>query len=415
MSLPIRPLPVAECWDCHSCAGCCRGHTVILDDEDRRRLEAQAWDRHPDFRGTPIVVRRGLLRPEYVLAQRADGSCVFLMENGYCRIHAEHGEPAKPWPCRMFPFQLIPVDKHIRLTMRRNCPSAAAGHGRPLSAHLDFVRSLAHHALPQDKPVPPPRIAGERQREWADVLSVHGVLERVMLDQRLPLVRRITMGLVFCDLLHQSWLHKLDRKQLGELARVLEQLASEKVGELFGERAAPSRNASLLFRQAAAEYARFHPNLGDRPSWPQRWRMLTAALRIARGKGQLPRIHDVFPQATFAELEQPLGSLPEPVMTPIRTYFEAMTASLQYCGSGRFGWSLVDGFRALGLAYPIAMWILRWLAAGAEPTAEQAIQTVCIVDRSHYYPLLAGYRHRKRLSTLARLGELERLVVWYAR
>jgi hypothetical protein len=37
------------------------------------------------------------------------------------------------------------------------------------------------------------------------------------------------------------------------------------------------------------------------------------------------------------------------------------------------------------------------------------------LDRSHYYPLLAGYRHRQRLGILASLDELERLIVWYAR
>jgi hypothetical protein len=61
------------------------------------------------------------------------------------------------------------------------------------------------------------------------------------------------------------------------------------------------------------------------------------------------------------------------------------------------------------------MWTLRWLSNGRAPTPDDAIQTLVILDRSHYYPLLAGYRHRQRLGILARLDELENLAIYYAR
>ena len=38
-----------------------------------------------------------------------------------------------------------------------------------------------------------------------------------------------------------------------------------------------------------------------------------------------------------------------------------------------------------------------------------------LLDRSHHYPLLTGGRRRRRVRTLARIGELERLLAWYAR
>lgn len=413
LDVSLRVLPVLEQWDCHSCGICCKAHTVFLDDEDLKRLRAQQWDQHPDFKKISVTQRVGWLRPQFVLSQQKDGSCVFLTKDGLCSIHKEHGEPAKPWACRMFPFQVLPTAKGHVLTMRRNCPSAAANNGRPLRQHLDYVRSLADKAMPAGDPVPP-RVVAASPRSWSDAQRVMDALQRLMLEE-LPVVRKLCHGLAFCDAIAQCKANRLSGEPLKELTALAESAAPAEAAKWFRDRLAPSPAGAVLFRQGAAEYMRFHPNIGDRPGLAERLRLLWAAVRIARGKGTLPRIHPDLPPADFNDLERPLGSLPAEVLRPIHSYFEAMVASGQYCGAGRAGWSVVDGYRALVFAYPVAMWALRWFSAGREPTVEDAVNVVCIVDRSHYYPLLNGYRHRKRLQTLSRLGDLSRAVVWLAR
>ena len=126
MPLPIKPLPIVERWDCHQCGVCCRGSLVPLSAEDLARLKAQGWAEHPDFRGTPIVARDSWLGGEYRLAHRDDGSCVFLLPDGLCRIHKELGFDAKPLICRTFPLQIVPREGVAYVTIRRACPSAAA-------------------------------------------------------------------------------------------------------------------------------------------------------------------------------------------------------------------------------------------------------------------------------------------------
>ena len=144
MSLPLATLPLAERWDCHQCGICCYGSIVRLSELDRQRLKEQGWDSHPDYRGIQTVVREGWFSSQYHLAQRDDGSCVFLMPDGLCRIHKEFGFEAKPLLCQMFPRQIIPLGDKAVLTIRRACPSAVQDLGRLAEEHLpDVVRTAA--------------------------------------------------------------------------------------------------------------------------------------------------------------------------------------------------------------------------------------------------------------------------------
>src|SRR5262249_28142361 len=143
MPLPIRHLPVVQNWDCHVCGTCCKEYVVTVTDEEKRRIEAQGWDRVNDLEGRAPFVRHGpsSARPGACWARggrannRPDGSCVFLSEQGRCRVHERHGYETKPLPCRLFPFVLVPTGDHWSVGLRYACPSAAANKGRPLPEH----------------------------------------------------------------------------------------------------------------------------------------------------------------------------------------------------------------------------------------------------------------------------------------
>ena len=81
--LTILPLP-SQRYSCHGCGNCCRDFTVQLREADLEKLRSQDWER---TLGDVTVEFRG----RRFLAQRADGACVFLLEGGKCRIHAEFG------------------------------------------------------------------------------------------------------------------------------------------------------------------------------------------------------------------------------------------------------------------------------------------------------------------------------------
>src|SRR5262245_53188021 len=118
MAFPIHHLPVVQNWDCHVCCTCCKEYQVPVTDEERLSVEAQGWTREdlgglaPFRRVGPPWARR------WVLNHRADDSCVFLSEQGRCKIHEKHGYETKPLPCRLFPFVLVPVSDHWRVGLR---------------------------------------------------------------------------------------------------------------------------------------------------------------------------------------------------------------------------------------------------------------------------------------------------------
>lgn len=158
-----------------------------------------------------------------------------------------------------------------------------------------------------------------------------------------------------------------------------------------------------------------HPKLVTDESWSERLRLFRRAMAFGRGKGRVPQMHDCFAETTFEDLERPLGHLAVEVLRPLNTYFEVAAASKHYALLGRRSWSLVESFRALAMAYPVAMWILRLVCGERSPALEDVIEVVVAIDRGQGYAPLVGRRHRAQINTLARLGELPRLVVWYAR
>jgi lysine-N-methylase len=410
MSLPIRTLPILEHWDCQQCGQCCRGSIVRLDDDDMARLREQHWEEQPEFQGVRTVVSQGLLFKMHTLAKRPDGSCVFLTAEGRCRIHELHGFDAKPRICRLFPLQLVPLDDVALLTMRRSCPSAAADAGRPVTKQLAEGRPFL---LPGQSATAPPKILHGFRGEWRDARFVAEALERLMTDRRYPLVRRWIHALQFGRLLSDCRLRRL--KAMGELVEVLESAALEGAGDWFRDRQPPSAPIAVLFRQTAGEYSRLHPRSLVQVGWRQRLGVAGTAVKLVRGRGSLPALIEGYPAATFSDLERPLGALDPEVLVPLDGYFESHVASWRYAMLGSCNWSLIDGIRAAALSYAVALWLWRWSSGPEGIRPEEIIPIIGCLDRGQGYGPLLGGRHRHRVVTIARDGQLERLVAWYAR
>jgi len=108
-------------------------------------------------------------------------------------------------------------------------------------------------------------------------------------------------------------------------------------------------------------------------------------------------------------LERPLGPLAIDVLQPLSRFYESHAMSKRYILAQPSG-SLVESVRRLAFTLPMALWMLRWLAAEREPTANDMVQIVVALERGFVLPSLgraAGY--------LAESGQLERLIVWYSR
>lgn len=361
-----------------------------------------------------MVASRGS-SSRFRLAHRSDGSCVFLNEDGLCRIHSQYGLEAKPTICQTFPLQLVPHEKQVVLTIRRACPSAAADLGSPTSHHLPFIKQLVRDHRLKAESIPPPLLKFGELRDWKTTRNVLESAGELLRDQRYPPVRRLVHALQFASLLQKAKTRSLSDTQIVELAQTLADCAPEESKPFFEERQMPKSYSKVMFRLMAVDCARLHPEGRHQSKWSARFQLSKIAWKIVRGTGKTPVVDKIFPIVNFDEIEKPLGALPPEVYQPLSRFIETTASSFLYALADRRGWSVVESIRGLSLLFPVGLWLLRWLSQGRPPLREDMLKIVVALDRSQGYEPLSGSLHRWRLATLSVNAELERLVVWYAR
>jgi lysine-N-methylase len=423
MSLPVRTLPVLQNWDCQATGTCCHEYRVTLSEDEVKRLTAQGWDAGRDLGGLEPFKQVGpFWNRKTQLNHRDDGSCVFLSPEGRCRIHEKHGYDAKPLPCRLFPFVLVPAGDHWRVGLRYACPSAAANRGRALPQHHDDLVAFADQLAEREKlqpqadgslASPPPLDSGDRL-DWPDTLRLVDALVRLLADRRDPIERRMRKCLHLSAMMRQAKLENVHGRQLGELLDLLAGAAEAETPASPMLLPAPGWIGRILFRQAAALFTRkdHGPNRGLAARG--RIALLGAAWRFARGTGPIPRMHRGLPETTFEEVEVPRGPLPAEAEQILERYYAIKVGSLQFCGASSFGLPFWEGFEVLALTLPLVRWVARM---HRDRPADEAVTHALTVVDDHigFNRVLASVRQRLSFHILSRTGELARLVAWYSR
>ncbi len=424
MSFPIRHLPVLQNWDCHVCGTCCQEYLVAITEDERKRIEEQGWDRDKDLGGHAPFQRSGPFWARRTqLNHRPDGSCVFLSEQGRCRIHERFGYETKPLPCRLFPFVLVPHGDHWAVGVRYACPSAAANKGRPLPKHDDELREFVAQLVRRENLTPepdgsliaPPRLHGRKRVDWPELQRFVKGLLSLLRDRSGPMERRMRKCLAFATLCRQAKdIHELKGDALRELLDVLEGYSGGEVPADANAVPPPGWVGRVLFRQALAVYTRkdHGPNRG--PDIRGRASLLRAAWRFAVGRGRIPRMHAWLPETTFEGVEQPGGALSPQADEILERYYAMKIGSMQFCGATAFGMSFWEGFEALALTFPVLLWVAR--ALQPLPAEEAVTKALSIVDDHFGFNRVLGtLRQRVSFRILARRGELSRLIAWYSR
>ncbi|MEZ6080804.1 MAG: hypothetical protein R3C56_35570 [Pirellulaceae bacterium] len=209
---------------------------------------------------------------------------------------------------------------------------------------------------------------------------------------------------------------RLTDRQIAEPARTLAELMPEEAKlPFFEDRKSPTRISKILFRLTAVSYARLHPHCRHEANWTMRLDLARTSWKCLRGSGQTPVWGHAFPAATFESLEEPLGIKSPDIYLPLSRLIETTSESFLYALANRGRWSVTDSIRGLALLFPIGMWLLRWRASHREPTMEDMLNIVVALDRGQGDQSLSSKLQRRKLAMLGCNGELERLVVWYAR
>lgn len=121
-----RPLEVLDFrLRCDGNGSCCTTYASIPFTQDEcRRAEAavpevvEELGRH-SRRFLPV---HGAEPATLMAVTTQDGACVFLGDDGRCRVHARAGAAAKPRGCRSFPAQLVDDGEAVRVSVTVECP-----------------------------------------------------------------------------------------------------------------------------------------------------------------------------------------------------------------------------------------------------------------------------------------------------
>ncbi|MFO0809441.1 MAG: YkgJ family cysteine cluster protein [Gemmataceae bacterium] len=419
MSWPVKHLPVIQNWDCHGCGQCCQEYEVIVTDAERERIAAQGWEGDPAIPKGPLFVRTGpRRRGQYRINSKADNTCIFLNDDGRCRIHAKFGSAAKPLACQIYPYVLVPAGDHWRVGVRFACPSAVDNLGRPIKASLDELRSFGQaleerEGIRDRSPLPPALQIG-RHVPWADLERFTNAILALLSRRDSPIEYRLRLTLALATLCRQA---KFDAVSGNRLTEFLELVSRSLVGETQADPdriERPSWIGRILFRQAAALYAR--RDTGPRAGVSSRGRvaLLRAAIRFARGRGSVPRVHGLLPDTTFEKLEDPAGPMSSVSEDMLGRYYRVKVESHQFFGPTNFGASYWDGLESLLLTFPVISWLSRAFTDRSRDAAYH--MAVRIVDDNFGHNRLLGMQ-RQRFATriLASRGELAKLIAWYGR
>jgi len=415
-------LPTLQNWSCHNCSGCCRQHLIEVTEEERQRILAQNWtaaDGVPADR--PVLVPFGPpWNKRYRLGHQSDGACVFLDENGLCRIHAKHGEAAKPLPCRIYPYAFHPARKGVVVSLRFSCPSVVGNQGRAVGQQAKELRQYAKAVVPQQaRSLPPPGISRSGHVDWADFDRFVQALDRTLAEEGPSLLAKLLRSLFWINLVEQATFDQVKGARLYEFLGLITEAAASEFSDDPVDLGPPGKLSCTQFRMMVARYARKDTLVDVESGLSGRLKLLAAAIRFARGRGNVPPLQPEFKEVPFTQLEQSFGPIPAEAQEILTRYFRVKIQGHHFCGRAYFDFPLVDGFRSLVLVYPAVLWLARLLAASDDRSTlrtSDVASALAIADHTHAYsPALGTSNARRRVHTMARLGDIEKLCAWYSR
>lgn len=422
MSSPSLILPTIQNWNCHNCAGCCKQHEIEITVEEKERIEKQHWEEDTSIpEGQPVIVKMGLspTSKRYRLAHQPDGSCIFLNEQGLCRIHAKFGEPAKPLACQVYPYAFHPAGNEIAVSLRFSCPSVVSNLGQRVDQQAGEIRKIVDQVLPKRWKTPPaPPLTAKETLGWPDTLKVVQALNQLFEAKDSRFLVNLLRAISWVELIEQSRFETIRGQRLDEFLELISQATLQEIpGDLELVRTSPSRLGGIQFRLLAAQYARKDTFAESSRGLSRRFALLISALKFTFGRGEIPRLQDRFKSVSFSALEESFGELPPECEKLFARYYRVKIQGLHFLGAAYYQIPFVEGFFHLALMFPAIMWIARWIAAGEGRSTlvpEDVNQAMSIADHHHGYSPVFGMPHfRSRVRNLSRSQDIKKLVSWY--
>ena len=415
ISLPVLPLATPrQRYSCHGCGNCCRDFTVQLRAADARRIRDQAWDSRLGV--NPIVAFRGR---EY-LRQRADGSCVFLLDDGRCRVHAEYGFESKPIACQMFPYMLAPSEASSQMGVSFACQSVIENKGKALNEQVSDALKIVMRGLPETvQPRPRAAIGRGRLAERGELDYLRGRIITWILRES-PMSHRVDGLAWIAQSLSTARLTNVRGERFKELVKILFDALGD---ELPLHPIAPPSLRQVAMLQGAV-FARTEDPKPVAQGAPGRFMSTLSQLRRSRlwrkGRGAtlVPAIGLGWSSSVTFDAVSTLPGIQASPDSPLcdELLSRWMRASIEggrIWGSGYYGWSAIDGLTAFVLSIATVGWLSKLHAAGSSapsPSLSDLQAAIGRIDRTSGRAIwLGGWSERMRLAYLARDDGLRRV------
>lgn len=412
---------------------------IEITEEEKRRIQKQNWKADDGIdMSQPVIQKLGEGR--YRLSHRADGACVFLNDDGLCRIHDRFGEPAKPLACRVYPYAYHPAGNELTVSLRFSCPSVVRNVGAPVTEQRGDLQQLAKAVVAGKKtkteaaPIHTGTDRGTQQVSWPDFHQFLKALDEEISDSSVGFAVRLMRILSWLDLVGQSQFETIKGTKLTEFLQLVTQASRTAQPDNDLPEHKPSRIGRTLFRLLTAQLARHDTEAHRQAGLGFRFRLGLAAVKFATGMGTIPILEGSSSVATafgnpfadpagktarFSDLEQPFGGRGADIDELFERYFRVKIQGIHFCGPAHYDTDFVHGFYNLALMYPAVMWLARWRAvvSGRKQLQLEDVQAaLATADHNFgYSPALAMKSTQNRIDQLVKMQQLTALVEWYSR
>lgn len=377
--------PGFQAFGCRACGACCRRHVAVaVTERERANILALPWNGAlPEPTSSIFIARPG----GYRLAQRTDGACIFLNEQGRCQIHVLFGTAAKPLPCQMYPFRFVALGSQLRVDIQFDCPMVAKNAGRPIPSYRPLLLRLAKTAFPLGgKLNKPPRFA-YRQPAWGQLCRITETFEGLLTVARLPFTRRVLACTALMQFLPTRHLLTHQGRKLSNILELEAQHITTQLQNTVLTPVAPSLTTRAAFRQLLHCY------------------------------GCHASQHNISPTLDFDLVDQYDVTIEQQALEILERYLHLKLSSMSFCGKTFYQRDFLSGLNALLLTFPLICWFARAISLTQQlPVINQASMAMAIQLVDHHHgvsPQLNSLGCQTWMRYLSNPRRLRTLITWY--
>ncbi len=368
-------------YSCIMCGRCCRRFHVLLRPAEIDRLKALDWGDEPDVPTDFVVTIHGF--PYF--RRQPDGGCVFLGQDGACRMHRRFGFDQKALTCRGYPFNIVSTfPGEVSVLARMDCPAVLQNHGTPIREQRRDIEKLVQEL---------------RFGDGFSPAQLNGLLRptvEMIINAARQLLQDVSLTITDCVSCLRALAErtkKLGHTFLNDGNTMQEVMPSllHSIRSVLDDRSCLDLNATerAYFRQWLCLYWRRDEEVLDRSIKTRLARAAHTAAAIA-GFGNARHFGQEHPDLPLRRVQMfnpPQNVLDDDsIWEPYRRFLDVRLECCQFFGPAYYDVSFFTGLEALCLTYPITLAAARCHAAANNRTTlaqDDVNYAVAMLDHCH--------------------------------